>query len=282
MVECFFGTEGENMGIRETVESVAREVIQSIKTEERRRNHPNILFVSSDSTLHESYRDEFIKLKNHDICYDILYLDGETSSWLGLQCVESYGSGKVIATDENAPAPIELPKKYDCIVVPEIDIDNAARIVNGLKGTVKAEIIFSALVLKKFVIIGEGLSGINCADRRCLNQLDLPPFYQKKFRQYNEEMKELGIELIQHSEIIDYTIHKLKSTTKVDEKKLPGQTAEHPYTFQGKLLTANWVQSQAEFPEQTIFIPNKTIVSPLAKDLIKEKGLVVQYPKNKG
>ncbi|TCP31544.1 hypothetical protein EV207_10233 [Scopulibacillus darangshiensis] len=264
------------MDLRETVESIVREIIQTINKEREQKAQPKVLFIFCDSTAHEAFRDDFIKLKNHGICHDILFLDGETSSWLGINHVECQGAGKVIATDENAPAPIELPKEYEGIVIPEIDLDNAFRVVSGMKGTIKAEIIFSAIMLKKLVIIGEDSPGIKRSDRRCLNTVSLPGPYQKRFQQYVQEMKGLGIRFRNQKGLIDTVINRLKAEVSEKPNSLPGKFNNNHLTFGGKLLTAGWIQSQTDFPDQTIFLRKGAIVSPLAKDLLKEKGLTVQ------
>ncbi|MFC7392698.1 hypothetical protein [Scopulibacillus cellulosilyticus] len=269
------------MDIREMVESVAREVIQSLKAEKEKQNRPKVLFIFCDSTAHESFTDQFIKLKNNHICHDVLFLDGETSSWLGVQRIECGGAGKVIATDENAPAPIELPKEYDGIVIPEIDLDNAARVVSGLKGTIKSEIIFSALVLQKFVLIGEDSPGIKRSDRRCLKKLSLPAYYQNKFKRYVKEMKELSITFKPQDLLADSIIDRLKEKSKVRLANASMKSKNTPSSvFQGKLLTADWVLSHSDFPDQELLVRKGTIISPLAKDLLKEKKLTVQYMNN--
>nr|WP_065409895.1 hypothetical protein [Bacillus wudalianchiensis] len=273
------------MDIREMVESVVREVVQSIKTEKETRKNGNVLFVFCDSSAHEPFTDQFIKLKNANIAYDILFLDGETSSWLGMQRVESSGSGRIIAADEYSPAAIELPKEYDGIIIPEIDLDNAARVAMGLKGTIKAEIIFSALMLQKFILIGADVPGIKRADRRCLKTLSLPAPYQKRFKNYAEQMNELGVQFELQKDLADKVIEQFSQKIEANapeslESANEGlQFYEDSLLFRKRLLTAEWIQAQSHIPNNVIYVAKGTIVSPLAKDLLKEKKLTIKIAK---
>lgn len=266
------------------VESVVREVLQSIKVQREKENNGKVLFVFCDSSAHEPFTDQFIKLKNANIAFDTLFLDGETSSWIGMQQVESSGARKVIAADEYAPSAMELPKGYDGIIIPEIDLDNAARVATGLKGSIKSEIIFSASLLQKFILVGEDVPGIKRSDRSCLKALSLPAPYRKQFDEYIKQMTELGITLSPQKDLADVIINKLcKELEENGQNKQEPLEENHskgdhlPYTK--KLLTTDWFESKSYSPNDTIYLQKGTIISPLAKDLIKANKLNVLFVK---
>ncbi|WP_244933545.1 hypothetical protein [Neobacillus mesonae] len=276
--------------IRSMVESVVREVIQTMKMEKEKEKVGKVLFIFCDSTAHEAFADQFIRLKNANIGYDLLFLDGETSSWLGMQRVESTGSERIIAADDYSPAAIELAKDYDGIIIPEIDIDNAARVVQGLKGTIKSEVIFSALVLGKFILIGADTPGIKRADRRVLNTLNLPLPLKKRYEEYVKFMTGLEIVFKPQINFADSILQRFQQ--KINEKKaLKGSGGEaaavesgntqdisrENVIFSKKLLTPDWIQAQVHFPNCTVYLKQGTIISPLAKDLLKEKKLTVKF-----
>lgn len=268
------------MDIREMVASITKEILQSMHNE-KKAQAPRVLFVFCDSQAHEAYTDHFIQLKNHGICHDILFLDGETSSWLGMHKIECGGAGKILTADEYAPAPLEVPKDYAGIVIPEIDLDNAARIASGLKGTIKAEIVFSALVTGKFVIVGSDAPGIKRSDRRTLQTLALTPAYEKVFKRHIEEMKELGVEFAEQKRLADRVISKLRAHLQKAEASVdqPVVTAldEAEAVFSGKLLTAEWIRSQPQLTNTTLHVKKGAIVSPLAFDSMRERGITVSY-----
>lgn len=271
----------KRIDIRGMVESVVREVVNSIKVEKEQEENGKVLFVFCDSSAHESFEDQFIELRNARIGYDMLFLDGETSSWLGLNQIESNGCGKVIAADDNAPSPIELPKAYDGIIIPEIDLDNAARVATGLKGTIKAEIIFSALLLQKFILIGDDVTGIKRADRRCLKTTALPVPYQKLFKDYLRQLSELGVEFAALKDLSEIVVRKLcvKEAANVDNGHLEERSEQsqgNMLTFNKKLLTPGWIQSQSNIVNDTIYLSKGVIISPLARDLIKERKLTLK------
>ncbi len=278
------------------IESIVRELVQAMQAEQAKK--PKVLYLFCDSTAHEAFTDHFILLKNSGICYDMLFLDGETSSWLGLHKIECAGPGKIIAADEYAPAPLELPLEYDGIVIPEIDVDNAARAAQGLKGTVKAEILFSALVLNKFVLIGDDIPGLKRADRRTLKTLTLPKPYVKLFERYKRELAALGAEFAPQKLLAEAVVRKCGVAQHQPGNEAPARSTSSPEpvsaqagvanvntavagstVFEGKLLTAEWVKRQTDTaPDVRKLILGKgTIVSPLAADLLKEKDVAVQY-----
>ncbi|MED1725108.1 hypothetical protein [Brevibacillus parabrevis] len=267
------------MDVRQMIESITRELLQSMIQSPRQENKPKWLYIFCDSRAHESFDDQFIALQNNGVCHDILFLDGETSSWLGMHRIECGGAGKIITADEYAPLPLEVPKEYDGVILPEIDLDNAARVAAGLKGTIKAEIVFSALVLGKPVLIGEDVPGLKRSDRRCLKTLTLPPAYQKLFLRHIGAMKELGVEFYPQKSLAEAAIRKsrAKAQTQAQTGEQSGSGADAQTIVSAKLLTAEWVRAQADFPDQQLVVREGTIVSPLATDLLKEKGIVVHY-----
>ncbi|WP_423798712.1 hypothetical protein [Neobacillus sp. SAB-20_R2A] len=245
--------------LQKLVERIARELI------EQETPRIKVLFVFCDSSAHEPFVDQLMVLKKHPIDYDFLLLDGETSGWLGGSYIQATGAGQVIAADEYAKAPIELPKDYDAIVIPEIDLDNAARVCQGLKGSVKSEIIFAALVLQKPVMVGGDSSGIKRADRRTLKTLDLPLPLKKRFESYKQELTNLGIRFFKQS-----YMHKEIISLFFQEKK--DQQSGEP--FIGKVLTVEWLTGNLGI-SKTLMIRQGTILTPLAKDFLREKGVKV-------
>lgn len=292
------------MDVKQLVETIVRELLEQsplaagVPTQKR----PKTLFIFCDSRAHEAFADHFIYLGNHGIDFDLLFLDGETSAWLGLHQIEASGvTGKVIAADEYAPAPLELPKDYDAVIVPEIDLDNAARIAAGLKGTVKAEIVFAALVLDKVVIMGEDVAGLKRADRRTLKALELPKPYRKKFVAYIEQLKELGIHFVPQKQLAEQAAVLLKGEAGqgaarvalhdgereaneggAAKESAAGSTAGRTRSrgtirFEDKLLSADWVRASGVREGETVVIPARSVVSPLAYDMLKERRVSVHY-----
>lgn len=265
------------------VKSAVLEVVKSMQSEQPKNG--KVLFIFCDSSASELHTDQFIQLKKAEIGYDSLFLDGETSSWLGINQVESTSSNRRIAADDNAPSPMELAKTYDGIIVPEIDLDNAARVAQGLKGTIKAEVIFAALLLGKFVLIGDDVTGVKRADRRCLEQVHLPVPYQTLFKEYLQRLKELGIEFLPVKEMAAAAGKKLgisksgEETASSHAAAIPTTDHEGKLVFSKKLLTPNWIKLQDSIPDNTIYLSKNVIISPLAKDLIKEKKLTIKVMK---
>ncbi|MFC5402901.1 hypothetical protein [Cohnella soli] len=279
------------MDLKPLVESVARELLEAWRKETATQSPPpKVLYVFCDSTAHEAYSDQFIHLRNNGVCHDLLFLDGETSGWLGMHKIECGGAGRIIAADEFAPAPLEVPRDYDGIVIPEIDLDNAARIALGMKGTIKSEIVFAALMERKFVLVGEDSPGAKRSDRRTLRTITLPEPYAKLFSYYKHELSMYGVELAPQKRLADIVVDKLGRQGKDDDRadrksdgsqRQPEQkdsTPEDRQSFHGRLLSADWLsETYKRQPFGELEIMRSTIVTPLAADEIKRYGIALTY-----
>ncbi|WP_342772373.1 hypothetical protein [Brevibacillus fluminis] len=268
------------MDVKEMITAITRELLAQMAQEQKLAS-PKVLYLFCDSTAHEPFLDQFITLKNHGICHDLLFLDGETSSWLGMHRIECGGAGKLIAIDEYAPAPLEVPSEYDAIIVPEIDLDNAARVASGMKGTVKAEIVLAALVTGKPVFVGEDAPGIKRTDRRTLQTVSLPPAYQALFARHLSAMRELGVQLRPQRQLAEDAIawFRKQELLPATEQRQPGQAGEpqEEPEFAGRLLTAEWLRANLTSTTSSLVIKKGAIVSPLAADMLREKGIALQF-----
>jgi hypothetical protein len=278
------------MEIKQWVETIAREIVSAMSPEALTESakQPRVLYVFSDSTQHEAYSDHFITLNNHQIAFDFMYLDGETSAWLGKHRIESAGPGKVIALDEYAPAPIEVPLEYDGIVIPEIDLDTIGRAALGIRGTVLSEVIFAALVTGKFVLVGEDVSGLKRADRRTLKTLTMPEPYRKLFDYYKQELQMYGASFGLRTELAEMAVARCRSVTMAPrhaeaermEDKPSAQAMAGTVTqrFDGTLVTAEWVsQAWNRKPFSRLVVASGTRLTPLALDALRAHGITVEH-----
>ncbi|MFC5527881.1 hypothetical protein [Cohnella yongneupensis] len=265
--------------MKPVIETIVKELLERIKRESAKPR--KVLYIFCDSTAHEAYTDHFITLKNAGICHDILFLDGETSSWLGMHKLECGGPGRIIASDEFAPAPLEVPHEYDGIVIPEIDLDNAARIALGMKGTIKSEIAFAALATGKFVLVGDESSGLKRADRRTLRTISLPQPYRNLFDYYKQELRMYGVAFGPQRSLAQMAIErcgiKPDSPHVITEPIQPDNTG-NMLTFEGKLVSADWLTGHLRKPHtySKLTVPNGTLLSPLARDILKENQIELE------
>jgi hypothetical protein len=265
--------------IKQMVESIVRELLDSLEKQTVKR--PKVLYIFYDSKAQEAFIDHFIWLDKHQIDHDILFLDGEASSWLGKHQIECGGRGKTIASDEFAPSPLEVPLEYEGIVIPEIDLDNAAKAALGMKGTIISEIIFSTRVQNKFVLIGDDIPGLKRADRRTLKTLTLPKPYIKLFDYYKQELQMYGVEFGPLKHLAEIVVNKLGSSSSSGQKSAEADSpmkSDGRIVFEGKLISADWVRRESKNKAfRSLMVGKKTIISSLAKDMLKEKGITIEY-----
>ncbi|MDD9271543.1 hypothetical protein ACFPES_31370 [Paenibacillus sp. GCM10023248] len=282
------------MEIKQMVEAIVRELVK------QELPRPKVLYLFYDSTAHEAFTDHFITLNIHGIDHDRLFLDGEASCWLGKHRIECGGRGRTIAADEFAPSPLEVPMEYEGIVIPEIDLDNAARAALGLKGTMISEIIFSALVQQKFVLIGEDISGLKRADRRTLQTLTLPKPYRNLLDYYMMELQMYGVEFAPVKLLAERAASKLgkppalapeapasemsgpeasgPNAPEASEPHVTSAPATAPLICEGRLVSADWLARElAARPFRTLRVGKRTIISALAQDMLKERNIAVEF-----
>jgi len=280
------------MEIKQLVETIVRELagqLQAGAEPIKAAPPPQVLYVFEDSTAHEAYTDHFILLHEYGISHDLMFLDGTVSAWLGKHRIECGGPGQVIAVDEFAPAPVEVPLAYDGIIVPEPDLDTIGRAALGIRGTVLADVLFAALVSGKFVLVGEDSSGLKRADRRTLKKLALPLPMLQVYREHQRKLADLGVAFGPKADLAKLAaglcgIHcAQQSDSAQDAHDRPDLTgageASTGVSFEGKLVSADWVERQFKIKQdgRRLTLRRGTLVSPLAKDLLKAQGITVQY-----
>ena len=267
------GKEAIPLDLSHTVEQLVRELLRSMPG--AHKPSPQILYILDDSRAADRYLDHFVRLKQAGIAHDLLLLDGETSGWIGTQCIECTGAGKCIATDEFAPAPIELPQNYAAVVVPELDLDQASRIVYGLKGTVVCELVRAALLTNKPVFIPSDGSGISRADRRTLQVTSLPPGYDKRYRTMLRELQELGVHVVDFNHFTEQIIHVLLPEQAVDSLLVQNAGSQ---VYDGRLLTAvEAARLLRQHKGRVITVARGTLISPLARDVLREHKVELRF-----
>jgi len=261
------------MSKEQTIESIVQELLRHYQIAVKPPTR--ILYVLDDSSLAGSFSDHWIELHNHGLAYDILALDSEAAGWLSSHYVEcTRTGGRCITIDDAAPAPMELPSSYDAIVVPDIDLDTAYRVLHGLKGSVKSELIYSALVQHKWILMAEDCSGITRSDRRTLQTLTLPAAYQRKYELALQQLQEYGIELSETKLLAKRIIaHFLPSNETVSHSLVQTEARST-----SKLLNAarvrEWFQA-SHHSSNTLTIAQGTIVTALAADFIRDNSIAL-------
>lgn len=253
------------MDLTQTVERLVRELLRTLPTDVK--PSPQVLYVLDDSRAADRYLDHFVVLKQAGIRYDLLVMDRETAGWLGKQCIESTGAGTCIALDEDAPSPMELPQNYAAIIIPELDMNQASRILYGLHGSVKAELVQAALILRKPVFTRFDGSGITRSNRRTLQVTGLPPAYDRRYRATIEQLQELGIQTASFQEL-PYLVLAAVLPDQA-EQSIPSAASQ---VFSARLLTAFDASRMLKSSrDRVLSVARGTLISPLARDVIRDQ-----------
>lgn len=238
-----------------------------------------VLIVLSDRQEEEAYKDQLIDLKNKGVGYDLLFVREETAKWVGGEQAE--GTLPTIISDHESKGNLSgMVEKYDCFVFPELDLDNAARVATGMKGTVISDIIYAALLLERSILINENITGIHRDDREAFKTVQLPAAYQKLFAQYRKDLAKLGVNWCKVNQLAATVARTVQPKHPADQQEGAESyeaLAQHGLVCTKKLITVEWVEGQSNIPNDTIYVKKKTIISPLAKDYMKEKGLTITY-----
>lgn len=262
--------------IREIVESVVREIIHSERAIERNHcsNNKLLIIVDERQTLH-FYQNILNELNRDGFYYDVLIIDDADN----LMSLSSLNKGKVMSLAELDISIYQLVNNYEVFVLPELQLSDAARIALGLKGTPISELVYSILLKNKKLLIGKDLSGMTQKEKDELQISELPLLYRKQYEQYCNLLEELGSQFISINNLIEMikvateNNHCSMSSNQINDK----EDIQDGYVFTKKVLTTEWINSQRNINSDKIYVRKSVIISPLAKDVLKEKGITISY-----
>ncbi|MEA4924391.1 MAG: flavoprotein [Syntrophomonadaceae bacterium] len=154
----------------------------------------------------------------------------------------------------------------DAVLIPVMTMNTAAKVVNGISDNLATTLIMIALLSGKSII---GVKDACDPRNQCREQMGhnkAAQAYRALLTANIERLKDYGMELCDSKDLAITVQHHLNKPTAMDAVIPENQPA-----FTGKIL------SVADLPgtSSTITVSPRTIITPAAKDAIKERGIEV-------
>jgi len=260
------------------IEKIVRSVVKELMTSMNHQQHPpkqksHLLWIVDDLLTLENYQEQLLILKQKEIAYDVLLIGDQEEQSLTTK-TDHLLNGQIYTLTNDKTWDQFYNKSFKTYVIPEIDLDDSSRIVNGIKSSPLAHIFITLLMQEKEIVTSSQLTGIKQADKQTLQITQLPSYYNRLFKNNLKTLANMGVKFIK-PHLIAETLGNVSKTAKSTPKVTEGSANE--MTFTHKLLTAEWVESQDYLADQTLHVKKRTIISPLALDVMKEKNVTISY-----
>lgn len=136
------------------------------------------------------------------------------------------------------------------------------------------------------MLVGEDGPGLKRADRRTLQTIALPQPYVHLYSYYKQELRMYGVEFGEQKRLAELAVRKCGKEKATIAEPAASTTSQQPsapeergpITFENKLVSSEWVIAQLKLRRfHTLIVRRRTLISPLALDLLKDNGIAVQY-----
>lgn len=264
----------KTIDIEKIVKSVVKELMTSMDPQQDVTNQKGqLLWIVDDVLTLENYQDQLFTLKQNNIAYDVL-LANELKEQNITTEADHLLNGQMYTLTNDQEWEQFYKKSYQTYVIPEIDLDDSSRIVNGIKSSPLAHVFITLLMQEKEIMTSSQLTGVKRIDQQTLQITQLPSYYKQLFKNNLKTLANMGVKFVEPDSIAK-VLGNFSKTTKTLNKATENSTTE--IVFSHKLLTAEWVELQEHLSNETLHIKKDTIVSPLAIDVMKEKNITISY-----
>lgn len=170
------------------------------------------------------------------------------------------GIGELICEPAESFSSLNAVHKSDFIIVPVLTRNSSAKIALGITDTLVTNIIMQAIISGKPVIAGRNSADPDLNNCPCIATPNTPQPLISLARNYLKTLESYGVRLVDVSEIADVIISGLDKSEILDQKLITNETI-------------------SKLPQGTnqINVVQGTIITPMAKDLAKERGIEIVF-----
>lgn len=161
---------------------------------------------------------------------------------------------------------IALLDDCDAVLIPVMTINTAAKIVNGIADNLATTLIMSALLAGKPVIGVRDACDLKNVSRVGMGHNKAARAYQAMLLSNVERLNDYGLALCESQDL-----------AKTVQLSLGDKATVHPEAKEGRQVFNKQILSVADLPISgvQITVSPRTIITPAAKDAIKERGIEV-------
>lgn len=161
---------------------------------------------------------------------------------------------------------MELLDDCDAVLIPVMTINTAAKVVNGIADNLATTLIMSALLSGKEVIGVRDACDLHNVIRAEMGHNKAARAYQAMLLSNVERLKDYGVALCESQDLV-----------KTVQLNLGRKGTVPPQETEGRQVFNKQILSVADLPNSggLISVSPRTIITPAAKDAIKERGIEV-------
>lgn len=187
----------------------------------------------------------------------ILVLDKNYKAYLR-KLLDDATLSNIILNDIDAYEDKEIIEPYETVIVPSLSIDDHVNIALGLRTNVITRGISDALLhSKKIILLEEGLQ-YNCYKKSSNST------YSQMLEDYLKRIQAFGIIICNEVEILKHIEERSRKEPKyIEVIDLKDK----------KVITEGDLQKHYKTGCQKVLISNKAVITPLARDYIREKNI---------
>lgn len=179
---------------------------------------------------------------------------------------ESLGSISVYDDSEDFNKLMNLLAENDAVLIPVMTINTAAKVINGIADNLATTLIMISLLSGKPVIGVRDACDLRHLSREGMGHTKAAKAYNALLVSNVERLKDYGMELCEALKIVDTV-----------QRHLGGQAIVHSTEKECQEVFEKRILSVADLPNTSskISVSPRTIITPAAKDAIKERGIEI-------
>lgn len=251
--------------LAQIVETEVKKALMEMKSDQKSEisssQNPHILalFTGGYAKLDEAI-NQIEKLIKSSYTVDVV-MSRSAVNVIGKDKIEGIsGIGELICEPAESFSSLKAVQKSDVIIVPVLTRNSSAKIALGITDTLVTNIIMQAIISGKPVIAGRNSADPDLNDCPCIATPNTPQPLILLAKNYLKTLESYGIKLVDVSEIADLIISGSDKGKILDQKLITNETI-------------------SKLPQGTnkINVARGTIITPMAKDLAKERGIEIIF-----
>ncbi len=251
--------------LTQIVEAEVKKALMEMKSDQKseisspQNKHILALFTGGYAKLDEAI-NQLKKLIKSSYTVDVV-MSQSAVNVIGKDKIESIsGIGELICEPAPSFSSLKAVQKSDFIIVPVLTRNSSAKIALGITDTLVTNIIMQAVISGKPVIAGRNSADPDINDCPCIATSNTPMPLISLAKNYLKTLEYYGIRLVDVSDIADIIINGSDKGKVLDQKLITNETI-------------------LKLPQGTnkINVVKGTIITPMAKDLARERGIEIVF-----
>jgi hypothetical protein len=264
---------------RDLVRYITREVYKILSQQDNMPDHAGgknqrVVILLTGGTLGFDAALEAVKRYKNDLCYVLVCSTGAGKVHNVNRIAADIGAVDILLEGEEGLAdPLFFLEEVSGVVVPALSRNTAAKIAHTDYDRLGPAVILEALMLGLPVIAARDSADPDHGDWAALGVTATTEGLKKALRTNLETMKGLGVLVTPASEVEKAFREMLLPCIEATDNK-PGDA---PVAGGGMLISAEDIKKAKDQEEDTLILPRRTIITPLARDLAEKLGISLEF-----